>query len=275
MLDRKKIKISKYIILVLLAGVIVFCIIQNNMIGVSNFHIKTSKISNKVRIVHLSDLHGKQFGLDNKTLIDKVKQQKPDIIVFTGDLVDSKTKDFYPSVNTLSQLNKLAQIYYIPGNHEYNSGKSDLLFRLLKEVNVEVLNCDSRNITANGESIEILGIDEAVNDINYIENKLIEFEKSSDFKILLSHFPENFSRYYCNYGVNLVLSGHAHGGQFHIPFIGGVYAPGQGFFPKYYKGNYLKNGVDLIVSRGLGNSVIPLRVFNNPEIVVIELVPSK
>ncbi|WP_010250380.1 metallophosphoesterase [Acetivibrio cellulolyticus] len=268
-------KKKSIIIITIIVGFIVFCIVQNNLIGVSNFEIESSKISRQVRIVHLSDLHDKQFGKGNKILIDKVKQQEPDIIVFTGDLVNWNTKDFTASVNTLSELNKFAQVYFIPGNHEYRSGKSESIFKMLRKVDIEVLNCATKYIIANGEKIDIIGLDKSIARVKTAEKKLIEFEKSSNFKIVLSHFPEDFSRYYCNYNVDLVLSGHAHGGQFDIPFIGGVYAPGQGFFPKYYKGVYSENGVKLVVSRGLGNSKIPLRIFNNPEIVVIDIKPSK
>lgn len=269
-------KIKKIIVIsALFICFLIYCIIQNNLIKISTFNVKTSKILNPVRIVHLSDLHDKQFGEGNKTLINRVKQQEPDIIVFTGDLIDWKHGDFTGSVNTLSELNKLAQIYYIPGNHEYRSGKSELLFEMLRHENIEILKSDTRSIIANGEMVDVIGIDKKGSAIENIRKDLIEFEKSSNYKVLLSHFPENFSRYYNKYTIDLVLSGHAHGGQFNLPFIGGVYAPGQGFFPKYYKGIHTENGVNLIVSRGLGNSSFPLRVFNSPEIVVINLIPLK
>lgn len=266
---------KKIIILALILGFIVFCIVQNNLIEITNFEIESKKVSKPLKIVHLSDLHDKQFGKDNKTLIDKVKQQGPDIIVFTGDLIDYQTSNFTNCINTLSELNKLVQVYYIPGNHEYRSGKSKLIFKMLEQENIEVLNFTTKSIKVNGENIDIIGMTESVNSNEAINEKLSVFEKSSNFKIVLSHFPENFPRYYCNYDVDLVLSGHAHGGQFNIPFIGGIYAPGQGFFPKYYKGIHSENGVDLIVNRGLGNSKIPLRIFNYPEIVVIYLKPAK
>ncbi len=266
---------KKIAIIALFICFLVNCIIQNNVIKISTYEIKTSKVLNPVRIVHLSDLHDKQFGEYNKTLIAEIKQKEPDIIVFTGDLIDSRCEDFTVSVNTLSELNKLVQVYYIPGNHEYRSGKSDVFFEMLNNENIEILKNDTRCIIANGEIVDIIGIDETVSNYENIRKKLIEFEKSNSYKVLLSHFPENFSRYYNKYNIDLVLSGHAHGGQFNLPFIGGLYAPGQGFFPKYYKGIHTENGVNLIVSRGLGNSSFPLRVFNNPEIVVINLIPSK
>ncbi|NLL06257.1 MAG: metallophosphoesterase [Clostridiaceae bacterium] len=195
-------------------------------------------------------------------------------MVFTGDLVDKKTEDVTNSVNTLVELNKWAQVYYIPGNHEYRCEKVELIFRMLEEENVEVLNLKTQAGIVKEVGIDIIGIDEMVNSVESINKKMTEFEKINSFKIVLSHFPENFPRYYSSYDVDLVLSGHAHGGQFNIPLLGGLYAPGQGFFPEYYKGIYLENGVNLVVSRGLGNSVIPLRIFNNPEVVVINIKPS-
>ncbi len=248
---------------------------QNNVLSISNYDITSSKVTKEVRIVHLSDLHDKQFGKNNQALIRVVNQQKPDFIVFTGDLVDQKTKDVTGSVKTLGELNEWAPVYYIPGNHEYRCEKAELIFRMLEEENVEVLNLKTQAITVNGAGIDILGMDEMVNSIVVINKRMTEFEKSSNFKIVLSHFPENFPNYYSSYDVDLVLSGHAHGGQFNIPFIGGLYAPGQGFFPDYYKGVHSENGVNLVVSRGLGNSIIPLRIFNNPEVVVINIKPSE
>lgn len=263
------------VIIILILGFFIYCVVQNNVLSISNYDIISSKVTKEFKIVHLSDLHDKQFGKDNQTLVRVVKQQKPDIIVFTGDLVDQKTEDVTSSVNTLGELNKWAQVYYIPGNHEYRCEKAELIFRMLEEENVEVLNLKTQTVTVNGADIDIIGMDEMVNSVESINKKMTEFEKSNNFKIVLSHFPENFPIYYSNYDVDLVLSGHAHGGQFNIPFVGGLYAPGQGFFPDYYKGVYSENGVNLVVSRGLGNSVIPLRIFNNPEVVVINIKPSE
>jgi len=146
---------------------------------------------------------------------------------------------------------------------------------MLEEKNIEVLNLKTQAVTIDETGIDIIGMDEMANSIESIDEIMKDFEKSNNFKIVLSHYPENFPKYYSNYDIDLVLSGHAHGGQFNIPFIGGLYAPGQGFFPKYYKGVYSQNNVNLVVSRGLRNGVIPLRVFNYPDIVVINLKPSE
>lgn len=150
-------------------------------------------------------------------------------------MVDRKTEDVTNSVNTLGELNKVVQVFYIPGNHEYRCKKAELIFKMLKEQGVEVLNLKTQAVTIDGTGIDIIGMDETANNIEDIDKMMKDFEKSNNFKIVLSHFPENFPKYYSNYDIDLVLSGHAHGGQFNIPFIGGLYAPGQGFFRSIIK----------------------------------------
>lgn len=264
--------------LVILLSLFIVCIIffyaQNNFIQITEIDIRSQDILNEIKIVHLSDLHGKEFGKNNSLLISKVKEQTPDIAVFTGDLIDRSGKNIQGSVAFLSELNKFCPVYYIPGNHEHWSGLSEAVFEQLKTSNIKVLRCDSESISIKNTRIDILGMDEFSFDSNSISEKIQVLEKSEGFKLILSHYPENFSSLYNSRDIDLVLSGHAHGGQFIIPFAGGLYAPGQGFFPRYYKGRYTENGVNLVVSRGLGNSAIPIRVFNRPEIVSISLNPS-
>jgi hypothetical protein len=271
-----KIKRPKFyiVLLAVLVIILIFFYFQNNYLQITNIQIQSPYIRNEVKIIHLSDLHGKEFGRNNNALISSIKDNTPDIIVFTGDLIDKSGNNINGSVLLLSELNKYRPVYYVPGNHEYRSGQSNLVFRLLEENGVKVLRNKMESLNIKNTKISILGIDETVINNNQLNENLNEFEKSNSFKILLSHYPENFSRIYKHRNIDLVLSGHAHGGQFIIPFAGGLYAPGQGFFPKYYKDKYIENGVDLVVSRGLGNSVIPVRIFNRPEIVSISLTQS-
>lgn len=253
---------------------LVFLYTQNNWIKVTSYDVESAEIMNDIRIVHITDLHGKVFGRNNKRLIELIKNKKPDIIVFTGDLIDRSGRHFKESIDTLKELQGFRPVYYVPGNHEYWSGKSDEVFKALREANVNVLRCENKNIEINNNKISILGMDETGVDRSIFTESLNEFEKSGGYKVLLSHYPENINEYKaCS--VNLVLSGHTHGGQFRIPFLGGLYAPGQGFFPEYDWGRYNINGKDFIISSGLGNSSIPIRLFNRPEIVVINLKPAK
>ncbi|KNY26852.1 metallophosphoesterase [Pseudobacteroides cellulosolvens] len=250
---------------------LIYFYIQNNFIQLTHIEIHSPDIQNEIKIAHLSDLHGKEFGSNNHKLTSKVKDYNPDIIVFTGDLIDRSGKNIKESVSFLSELNKFRPVYYVPGNHEHWSGKSELVFKLLEDNGVKVLRCEMGNISIKDTKIAILGLDETTFNNNTIDESLNKLENTKAFKLLLSHYPENYSHIYKYRKIDLVLSGHAHGGQFIIPFAGGLYAPGQGFFPKYYKGIYTENGVNLVVSRGLGNSAIPVRIFNRPEIIAISL----
>ncbi len=269
-IKRKKLCITLLVLLVISS---IYFNIQNNLIQLTNIEIHSPNMQNEIKIVHLSDLHGKEFGSNNHKLTSKVKGYNPDIIVFTGDLIDRNGKNINESVSFLSELNKFRPVYYVPGNHEHRSGQSEHLFAALKNEGVKVLRCEMESINIKDTKIAILGLDEAAFSNSAMDESLNKLEKTNSFKILLSHYPENFSHIFKYRKIDLVLSGHAHGGQFIIPFAGGLYAPGQGFFPKYYKGKYTENGVNLVVSRGLGNSAIPVRIFNRPEIISISLKP--
>jgi predicted MPP superfamily phosphohydrolase len=272
---RKRRKNMYVIILIVIAIIATYFYFENNILQVTNIEITSSKISSKIKIVQLSDLHGKQFGENNSELIKTVNKQKPDIIVFTGDLIDVTTSDITPSINTLIELNKTTPVYYIVGNHEHGAYNNVEIITRLKAASVHALSNETASINIKNNIISIIGLDEISYSKQKIDRMLSSFEKRNDFKIVLSHFPENFQSDYKNHLVDLVVSGHAHGGQVIIPFVGAIYAPGQGFFPKYYMGKYTENNVSLIVSRGLGNSRFPIRINNRPEIVVVNLIPKK
>jgi len=268
----KRIKMIALLLIIAIAFAM-FVYYQDYVLQVTNIKIATDKISAPVRIVQLSDLHGAEFGKDNERLIELVKTQKPDIICFTGDLIDKRRKQIDGGINLLIELKKIAPIYYIPGNHEFYSGLSDVIYSRLNDAGINVMQCDIAEFDKDGAKIQILGLSEAEVTKAEITDKISEFEKLDGYKILLSHYPENFKKYQKD-NIDLMLAGHAHGGQIILPFIGGLYAPGQGFFPKYYRGLYEENGVKMVVSRGLGNSLFPLRIFNRPEVVVIDLSPT-
>jgi predicted MPP superfamily phosphohydrolase len=228
------------------------------------------------KIVQLSDLHNIEFGNENSRLISKIKDASPDIIVITGDIVDMTNTDFDIALKLVKNLTELCPVYYVTGNHEgvvdnYFSFENDLI-----GLGVNILANTGITTEKNGAKLEIIGVDDPTiyrKDKQSISDVLKEHSEAGDYRILLSHRPELFDEYVAS-GVDLVFAGHAHGGQFRLPFIGGVYAPNQGAFPKYDGGMYTKEGTKMIVSRGLGNSVIPIRFNNCPEIVVVELVPT-
>ncbi len=279
----KKFLIKNYIKLIVIAVFLVcFSYFENNSIVISKFEVKSEKLPksfNNFKIVQISDLHNKVFYKDNNTLVAKIKSQNPDIIVITGDLVDRGKYNEENAISFIDKIKPIAPIYYVNGNHEGWSGKFPSLEKKLKERGVHVLRNESVYYEKGKEKIVILGVDDPAFNTNshaddymnedIMKNELLNIDKKN-FNILLSHRPELFDVYVHN-NIDLVFAGHAHGGQVIIPFIGGIIAPNQGFWPKYYKGMYIKDTTTMVVSRGLGNSVAPQRIFNRPEIISMTL----
>ena len=227
------------------------------------------------KIVQVSDLHNATFGKNQSSLIKKVKAASPDAIFLTGDLVDSNRYDLDASLVLVDALVKMSEVYYVTGNHEVASNKLDEITAALRERGVIVLADDSVEWKQGGESIQIAGIDDPlmVPDLHEDEatrNSLDRAQLTGDFTLLLAHRPE-YLPIYAEDGIDIVFSGHAHGGQIRIPGIGGLIAPGQGWFPKVTEGIFEKDQSKMVVSRGLGNSTFPVRIFNLPEIVVVTL----
>ncbi|MGL5068150.1 MAG: metallophosphoesterase [Sarcina sp.] len=261
----------------LIIGLFIFFYWQNNSITVNNIEVKNNKVPNRFndyKILQISDLHNKEFGKGQKNILNKIKKVQPDIIVVTGDIIDSGKEE--NAMELMREINKIAPVYFVSGNHEAWGGSYNVLKVDLKEIGITVLDNEKIEIIKGNDSIELLGLldNSFINPENKEEyttkqlNNLIE--ENDELKILLSHRPELFDTY-AKSDVDLVFSGHAHGGQFRIPFVGGVVAPDQGLFPKYPEGIYIQNDTSMVVSRGLGNSIIPVRIFNRPEIVVVTL----
>lgn len=266
---RKKVFLMISIIILLS----LFFYVQNNYLAISQYMVKHRKIPSALdgyKIVQVSDLHNKRFGAHQKKLLHKIQKCKPNLIVVTGDLVDSNKTDFSVALEFIQGAVKLAPVYYVTGNHEVWLGNKGIeMVEQLKSVGVHCLHNRYVEISANGASFVLLGLHE-----NNLHDSTLQYmmqEISSEkFSVLLAHEPQ-FMEQYANNRVDLVLSGHAHGGQFRIPFIGGIVAPDQGIFPKYTEGMHKERDTTMIISRGLGNSIIPFRVWNYPEIVCVEL----
>ena len=231
------------------------------------------------RIAQISDLHNAEFGERNEKLIQLLSQTDPDIIVITGDLIDSRHTDIEIALDFARQAIKLAPVYYVSGNHEARVREYEDLKMGLAEAGVVILENQKARITREGENITLMGIDDPsfledylFGDSESVARQAIEnLQNESDgYTVLLSHRPELFNLY-VDTGMDLVFSGHAHGGQFRLPFIGGLVAPNQGFFPEYDAGLFSEGSTTMIVSRGVGNSIIPIRVNNRPEIVMVTL----
>ena len=246
------------------------CTIKNNRIpsGFSGF-----------RIAQISDLHNAEFGKENEKLLSILKKCEPDIIVITGDLIDSRRTDIETGISLSKKATGIAPTYYVAGNHEARIDEYEELITGLEKAGVQILNNETVLLESSGDNIVIAGMEDSsfVTDYLFGDSETVTKEVLSElisredcYTVLLSHRPELFETYVeCK--ADLVFSGHVHGGQFRLPFLGGVVAPNQGLFPQYDAGVYTKEGTDMIVSRGLGNSIIPVRINNRPEIVVVEL----
>lgn len=266
----------------LIAALVVFLYFENNAISLTSIPVQSNRIPvnfDGYKIVHLSDLHSKSFGKNQKSLIKEIKKINPDLVVFTGDLVDSRHYNPEAGVSLLSQITGIAPVYYVTGNHEWSWRSFNALEEALKTSGVKVLRNTNDMIKKGRDEIYIVGIDDPSASYNGLSdakktevkiNDAITGIKEDQFSILLAHRPELFSLYN-QYGFDLVFAGHAHGGQVRLPFVGGIVAPNQGFFPRYSAGKYSNNNSNMIVSRGLGNSIIPQRLFNRPEVVIVTL----
>lgn len=228
------------------------------------------------KIAHVSDLHNAVFGRKNEKLLSLIRAAKPDIIAITGDLIDSRHTDIDSALAFVEAAAEIAPVYYVTGNHESRLDFDEIEPRLTA-AGARVLRNEAEDIGRGGERIRLAGID----DPSFIrtggtaeERAAAELEQLGDgggtFTVLLAHRPE-LVEVYAEYGAGLVLSGHAHGGQVRLPLLGGLYAPGQGLLPEYDSGLYSLGETQMVVSRGLGNSVAPLRVNNRPELVIVTL----
>lgn len=246
-ITRKRLMIYAAIIFVLS----IFCFWQNNMLTVSDYSYDTDKIAEGLdgfKIVQISDLHNKSFGKDNKHLLEKIAELNPDIIVLTGDIVDSDHTDIPKVVDFVRGAVNIAPTYYISGNHEYwlSDSEFDDMISEIKKAGSVYLSDESVAVEKSGSEFVLIGI----NDCS-LENFSVKCPKLNDneLNVVLAHEPQFIDTYSTHGNIDLVLSGHAHGGQFVLPFVGGIVAPDQGFFPKYTDGMYKSGSTSMIVSR--------------------------
>ena len=274
----------KYFIIAL-AFIILFAFLyyQNNKLDITNYTIDNDNIRGGFKIAHLSDFHSKA----DKTVLKKLGEIKPDIICITGDYLNDKRSKKDKMLDFGRQLVEIAPVYYITGNHERRLENFDEIMKDIASCGFNVLLDRVEETNINGNLISILGLDENMADHKDYRARMAgtfeyrdmsplfdELNKHGGFKIVLSHCPENFEGLkelnYSQYDFDIQLSGHAHGGQFILPFIGPVFAPGQGLFPKYARGSFGERP-KLIISRGIGGSEFPFRLFNHPEVNIIEV----
>lgn len=257
-------KLRWMIVLIIVIAILVWMIWGNITVGVTRYSVENERLPavfDHYKIAVVSDLHNAELGEDNKRLVSAIEKEKPDMIAITGDLVDSGRTDIGVAENLIRQLAMTAPCYYVTGNHEAWIGEQyQKLEKILLNEGVVILHDQSVSMTKNDETIQIVGLDDpdftdrdsSIQE-SMLERKLEEMELTGEFCILLSHRPEVFNAYVAE-NIDLVLCGHAHGGQFRILGVGGLVAPNQGLLPKYDAGEYSENNTTMIVSRGVGNS---------------------
>lgn len=291
MISKKK---AKKISVFAVVGLIIFVLADVWMsihgLSVSVFDLKEDKITDSVRIVQLTDLHNSEFGTDNDRLIQKVAEQTPDLILITGDLLNSNEENTDIASTLIKKLADIAPVYFSYGNHEksYELQYGVDIAALFEEAGATVLDYAYEDIEVNGQKLRIGGIYGYCIPARFLETKeadpeqcafLADFQDTDLYTILLCHMP------YCwivndgisEWDIDCVFAGHVHGGQIRMPFIGGLWAPDQGWFPGRECGlYYAKDGNKvLILSRGLGNTEKIPRFNNIPEIVVVDFIPAQ
>ena len=256
----------------ILGGVLLvtlLCVMGNNLISTTRYTLEIQGLERNVKIVQVSDLHGKAFGKNNCRLVERVLKERPDFIAVTGDIIHRYTeRNKKVALRLVSSLIEIAPVLYVAGNHELRNKGYRFFRRDLIEAGAQVLDDCPLNIC----DLTVVGLK-----CSSLKNDKIfsVTPKGEGVKILLAHMPQFIERY-AQAGYDLVLCGHAHGGQWRIPFTHrGIYSPGQGLFPKYTEGVHTCGKTKMVISRGLGNSEFPVRLFNHPELVVINLISKQ
>ena len=265
---------------VLLLGLILWISWDNAALELNTYTVASPELPEAFdgfRIAHVSDLHNAEIGKENARLLAVLRQSQPDMIAITGDLIDSRSTDVTVALDFAEEAVKIAPCYYVTGNHESRVDAYETLKSGLLALGVIVLDDTATQLTRSGQSITVLGVNDPTFQPDYGSETALLTDtlaalagQAQGYTILLSHRPEQF-QVYAEAGMDLVLAGHAHGGQFRLPFVGGLIAPHQGLFPAYDAGLYTQADTHMLVSRGIGNSLFPFRVNNRPEVILVQL----
>lgn len=285
MAAKKKKKTIALAVIAVIVALVVWTAWGNTALQLNTYTISSEELPDAFdgyRIAHISDLHNAEMGDGNKKLLAMLREAEPDIIAITGDMIDSRNTNVAVALAFAEEAMLIAPCYYVTGNHEARVSEYEELKTGLEAVGVVVLDDARMELVLSSESITLLGVDDPSFYTDYlfgdaatvVSSKLAQLTTEEiGFTVLLSHRPELFDTY-VESGMNLVFSGHAHGGQFRLPFVGGLIAPNQGLFPEYDSGLYTDGSTNMIVSRGIGNSLLPFRFNNRPEVILIELESS-
>ncbi|WP_088009315.1 metallophosphoesterase [Indiicoccus explosivorum] len=281
---------------ILAAGLVLLAWAGNRWLMVTHYTISSPGVPEAfdgARIVQISDLHSATFGEGQSAILERTAAAGPDVIFVTGDIVDSARYNLETALTLMEGLTEIAPVFFVTGNQEISKDRIRQHMAALQELDLTVLENELVEWTRGGETIHIAGIHDPLLDASYydplpevtvtdpeveyaeraagyVRQSLEEIDFTDTFTLLLAHRPE-MADLYAEAGSDVVFSGHAHGGQIRIPGIGGLFAPGQGFFPELTEGVHEFGDTRLVISRGIGNSSFPLRINNRPEIVVVTL----
>ncbi len=279
---KKKRRILLGAMAVFLSVLVIWTVWGNTALELNRYMVSSDRVPDAFdgyRIAHVSDLHNTEMGKENEKLLTMLREAEPDIIAITGDLIDCRRTDIEVALQFTAAAMEIAPCYFVTGNHEARISGYDELKERLTEQGVIILEDARVELELSGEKIALLGVNDPAfpTDDLYGDTETVMKWKlqalsgdGNEFTILLSHRPELFDCY-VDSSMDLVLSGHAHGGQFRLPFVGGVLVPNQGFFPEYDAGLFTEGTTTMIVSRGIGNSAFPFRFNNRPEVILVEL----
>ena len=284
---KRVIKVLLIAVIFLFLIVLIDIWISYNWLTVSNFTVTSSKISEPFRIVLISDLHNHEFGSSNAKLVERIQEQSPDLVIIDGDMINGDSENDNVAVEVVRALSETAPVYYSLGNHEYDyiEAGHDGLQSDLEEAGAVVLNYQSVDIEVKGNPIRLGGLYEygfetdmqSEEDNERVVSYLESYTNTDRYLVMCAHRPESFYPWdYADvWGIDLVLSGHLHGGQVIIPGLGGLYNSLDGFFAEYDYGQYKLGRSDMIITRGLGSNPKLLPRFNNPpEIAVVDVKPE-
>lgn len=282
----KKHKI-KYAVLAVLLAVVLFFIFNiiwsNNVLTYSEYTVESPKLKGSTVCVAISDTEGRTFGENNQRLVDKIKGANPEFVLILGDMIDEENKSYDGVLSLCKTLTKDYPVYYTLGNHELSMiewGVYEDFVRDIKATGTHLLINEMEDYTTkSGDRLTIAGLktfpffEVDAPDYNNEENRLfksyLKQEDDSHLSLLLCHYPETYIWGLDEYNIDLMLSGHAHGGLIRLPFTQGLYAPEQGYFPKYTKGYYTNGKANMLISAGLSSSGGVPRFLNPLDVMVI------
>lgn len=265
------------------AGIVIWFVWGNVALKIKKITVVSEEIPSPFsgyKVAHVSDVHNSVNRRRLKKLVERMKGEDLDAIFITGDLIDSRRTRVSLGVEFVKEIGGIAPCYMVSGNHESRlKGYGAEIVPRLQSVGAKIIDNDSVVLERDGAKITLIGVSDPAFHARYVskrERKVLSekveraVKDECGYKILLCHRPEGIDEY-ANCGVDMVFSGHAHGGQIQLPIIGGVYAPGQGLFPRYDKGVFQKGKTKMVLSGGMGNGIIPTRVFNRPELLIVTI----